>query len=151
MSDQTHLSNFSGDKKAWPVYITLGSLPATRRNAPGSMAVLLLALLPIPPKFSKSSSADKLQRQMNANTLQGVFDLIFEPLQETALEGTPIDCADGNVRRCFPILSAWIADHMENVALHGIKSNSCPKCEVPPGEIGTDAGRKYPARDHARH
>src|SRR5437588_185159 len=91
MSDQTHLSNFSGDKKAWPVYITLGNLPATRRNAPGSMAVLLLALLPIPPKFSKSSSADELQRQINADTIQGVFDLIFEPLQETAPEGTPID------------------------------------------------------------
>src|SRR5437879_9362484 len=83
MSDQTHLSNFSGDKKAWPIYITLGNLPATRRNTPGSMVVLLLVLLPIPPKFSKSSSADKLQRQINADTLHGVFDLILEPLQET--------------------------------------------------------------------
>ena len=145
MSDQTHLSNFSGDKKAWPVYITLGNLLASRRNAPGSMAVLLLALLPIPPKFSKSSSADELQRQINADTLQGVFDLIFELLQEMALEVTPIDCADRNVRRCFPILSVWIADHMEKVALHGIKSNTCPKCEVRLGELGTDDSRKYPA------
>src|SRR5205807_10067961 len=120
MSDQTHLSNFSGDKKAWPIYITLGNLPATRRNPPGSKAVLLLALLPIPPKFSKSSSADELQRQINADILQGIFDLIFEPLQETALEGNPIDCTDGNVRRYFPILFTWIADHMENVGLHGI-------------------------------
>src|SRR5437660_12237781 len=118
MSDQTHLSNFSVDKKAWPVYITLGNLPATRPNAPGSMAVLLLVLLPILPKFSKSSSVDELQRQINADTLQGVFDLIFEPLQETALEGTPIDCADRNVQRCFPILSLWIADPMTNVALY---------------------------------
>ena len=143
MSDQTHLSNFSGDKKAWPIYIILGNILATRRNAPGSMAVLLLALLPIPPQFSKSSSADKLQRRINADTLQGVFDLILEPLQETALEGPPIEYADRNIRRCFPILSTWIADHMENVALHRIKSNACPKCEVPLGELGTDAGRKY--------
>src|SRR5437588_5689512 len=85
MSDQTHLSNFSGDKKVWPVYIVLGNLPVTRHNVPGSIAVLLLVLLPIPPKFSKSSSADELQRQINADILQGVFDLIFEPLQETAL------------------------------------------------------------------
>ena len=80
MSDQTHLSNFSGDKKAWPVYITLGNLPATSRNAPESMAVLLLAQWPIPPNFSKSSAVDELQRQTNADTLQGVFDLTFEPL-----------------------------------------------------------------------
>ena len=52
MSDQTHLSNLSGDKKVGPVYITLGNLLLTRRNSPGSMAVLLLALLPVRPKLS---------------------------------------------------------------------------------------------------
>ena len=117
MSDQTHLTNFLGDKKAWPVYITIGNLLSTRRNRPGSMAVLLLALLPVPPKFAQSSSADKLQRQINADTLQGVLRLIFSPLQDVALEGVSIDCADGKIRRCFPILSAWVADDMENVTL----------------------------------
>jgi len=87
------------------------------------MAVLLLALLPIPPKQSKSSKADQHQRQINADTLRHVFELIFAPLQDPEHDCVPIDCADGKVRRCFPILAAWIADHMENVALHGIKSN----------------------------
>ena len=130
MSDQTHLSNFSGDKKAWPVYMTLGNLPSTQCNNPGSMAVLLIALLPIPPKLSMSAPGNRQQRQINADTLQGVFKLLFESLQHVALEGVNIDCADGKVQRCFPILSGWIADHMENVALHGVKSNACPKCEV---------------------
>lgn len=149
MSDQTHLTNFSGDKKAWPVYITIGNLLSARRNSPGSMAVLLLALLPVPPKLSKSK-ADQRQRQINADTLQDVFELIFAPLQDVALAGVPIDCADGKVRRCFPILSAWLADHMENVALHGIKSNACPKCEVPTHELGSNA-KNYRARDYARY
>jgi len=149
MSDQTHLSNLSGDKKAWPVYLTLANLPATRRNRHGSFAVLLLALLPVPPKLTKSS-ADHLQRQIKADTLRGVFELLFEPLQNAALEGVNIDCADGQVRRCFPKLSAWIADHMENVALHGIKLNVCPKCEVLPGQLGTDAN-SHQARDYARY
>ena len=134
MSDQTHLSNLSDDKKAWPVYLTLGNLPATRRNRPGSFAVLLLTLLPVPPKLTKSSP-DHLQRQINSDRLRGVFKLLFEPLQNAALESLNIDCADGTVPRCFPILSMWIADHMENVALHRIKSNVCPKCEVHPGEL----------------
>jgi len=52
MSDQTNLTNFSGVKKAWAVYMTIGNLPSTIRNRPGSMAILLLGLLPIPPKLA---------------------------------------------------------------------------------------------------
>jgi len=91
MSDQTHLTNFSSDKKAWPVYITLGNLPSSRRNSPTSIAVHLLALLPISPKLSKSSKADQHHRQINADTLQDVFELIFAPLQDPAHDGVPID------------------------------------------------------------
>ena len=69
---------------------------------------------------------------MNANKLQGVFELIFQPLRDTTLEGVPMDCADDKIRRCFPILSMWIADYIENTTLHAIKKNACPKCEVPP-------------------
>ena len=137
MSDQTNLTNFSGDKKAWPVYMTIGNLPSTIRNRPGSMAILLLGLLPIPPKLAKSSRADKLQRLINADTLRGVFELIFAPLNGAAREGAPIDCADGKIRRSFPIMSGWIADPMEHVNLHRIKSNTCPKCELPPEELGS--------------
>ena len=149
MSDQTHLSNLSGDMKAWPVYLTHRNLPATRRNRRGSFAVLILALLPVPPKLKKSS-ADHLRRQINADTLRGVFELRFEPLHNPALEGVNIDSADGKVRRCFPILSTWIADHMENIARHGIKGNVCPKCEVLPGELGTDANSHW-ACEYARY
>jgi len=137
MSDQTNLTNFSRDKKAWPVYITIGNLPLTIRNRPGSMAILLLGLLPILPKLAKSSRADKLQRLINADTLRGVFEFIFAPVNGAALEGAHIDCADGKIPRCFPIMSGWIADHMENVTIQGIKSNPCPKCEVPPEGLGT--------------
>ena len=132
ISDQTNLTNFSGDKKAWPVYMTIGNLPSTICNRPGSMAILLLGLLPIPPKLAKFCRADQLQRLINADTLGGVFELIIAPLNGAAPEDAPIDCADGKIPRCFPIMSGWIADHMENVTLHGIKSNACPKSEVPP-------------------
>jgi len=150
MSDQTNLTNFSGDKKAWPVYITIGNLSSARRNSPGSMAVLLLALLPIPPKLSKSSKADQRQRKINADTLQDVLELIFAPLQDVAHTGIAIDSANGKVRQCFPILSMWIADHIENVALHGLKTNACPKCEVRTHELGTNA-RSHRTTDYTRY
>jgi len=39
---------------------------------------------------------------------------------------------------------------MENVALHGLKTTACPKCEVPTPELGTNA-RSHPTRDYARY
>ena len=70
------------------------NLLLTIRNRPGSMVILLLGLLPILPKLAKSSKADKLQKLINANTLHGVFELIFAPLNAAAREGVTIDCAD---------------------------------------------------------
>ena len=51
MSDATHLTNFSGDKKAWPVYMTIGNLSASTRMATAMHSVLLVALLPIAIKM----------------------------------------------------------------------------------------------------
>jgi len=114
------------------------------------MAVPLLELLLVPPKLSKSTKADQYQRQVNADTLQDIFEFIFAPLQHAALDGVSIDCASGKVQRCFPNLSTWVADHMENVTLHGLKSNACPTCEVPAGELGTKI-KNYGARDYTRY
>jgi len=106
MSDQTNLTNFSRDKKVWPVYIPIGNLLSARRNSPGSMAVLLLGLLPLPPKFSKSSKADQCQRKINPDTLRDLFELIFSSLHDVVHTSITIDCADGKVQLFFPILSA---------------------------------------------
>jgi hypothetical protein len=51
MSDATHLTNFAGDSKAWPVYMTIGNLQTAVRNAPSTQSVLLVALLPVPIKL----------------------------------------------------------------------------------------------------
>jgi len=114
------------------------------------MAILLLGLLPISPKLAKSCRADKLQRLINAETLRGIFELMFGPLNGAAREGAPFACADRKIRRCFPIMSGWIADHMETVPLYGIKSNPCRKCEVPPEELGSRADH-HRARNSARY
>jgi len=106
MSDQTNLTNFSCDKRVWPVYITIGNLLSARHNISGSMAVLLFVLLPIPPKFSKSFKAYQPQRKIKADILQMVFELFFGPPQDMAHTGIAIDCGDSKVLQCFPILSA---------------------------------------------
>jgi len=152
LSDQTHLTNFSGDKKAWPVYMRIGNILVWTRNSPAKMPILLLAFLPVPRRLTgESAHANEPQMQTNAHTLWGVLDLVLAPLQPVAQEGTVIDCADGKTRLCFPILSVWIADHDEHAALQGIGSKSCSKCEVQGEELGGDPRRIYGTCDYMRY
>ena len=63
------------------------------------MPILLLALLPVPPKLTGDSGrADKAQRKTNADALRAVFDLVLAPLQQVVQESTVMDCADGKTR-----------------------------------------------------
>jgi len=113
------------------------------------MSVLLVALLLVPPKLTgKSSQADENLQQINADSLLAAFDLILAPLHYVSHEGMVMNCADGKTRLCFPILSAWIADHAEHTTLHGICSKSCPKCEVLCNELGGNPREIYEVHDY---
>ena len=48
MSDRIHLANFSGDKKEWPVYMTICNLSSKIRQMPSTQSIIMVALLPIP-------------------------------------------------------------------------------------------------------
>ena len=58
-------------------------------------------------------------------------------------------CADEKVRNCIPIVSSWLADHMENVNIHGIKTNRCPTCMGTYRHLGIMPNTPYDIRDHA--
>ena len=133
-----------------PVYVTIGNILSQTQNSPTKMPILLLALLPVPPKLSHESvCAEEIQRRMNADALQAVFDLILAPLQEIANDGAVMDCADGKTGLYFTILSAWIANHAEYTILNGISSKSCPQCEIPATELGQDPQNIYEPRNYA--
>ena len=130
--------------------MTIGSILSWSRNSPKKIAILLLALLAVPPKLSHESvSADEIQPKMKADVLQAVFDLILAPLQQIAKDGAMMDCADGKSHLCFPILSAWIADNAEHTILNGISSNSCPQCEVLATDLGQGLRNIYEPRNYA--
>jgi len=50
--------------------VTIGNILSRMRNSPVKMPILLLALLPVPPKFTgESARADEAQWSMNADVL----------------------------------------------------------------------------------
>ncbi len=47
-SDKTKLSQFRGDKTAWPVYMTIGNIAKETHRQPSTHSTILLGYLPVP-------------------------------------------------------------------------------------------------------
>ena len=52
-SNQTCLTNFAGDKKLWPLYISIGNIFSQIRNKLALQAWIPIGLLPIGPKCTQ--------------------------------------------------------------------------------------------------
>ena len=56
-------------------------------------------------------------------------------LESLAQDGFAVTCADGHVRKCYPIIAGIMADYEEQVLITGIKkAQHCSICVVPPNE-----------------
>ncbi|KAG0644303.1 hypothetical protein HOY80DRAFT_1075254 [Tuber brumale] len=150
-SDVTFLTNFSGDKKPWPIYSTIGNILSKTRNKSSKHASVLLALSPGPPEMLGVTSRESRQRLVNNEILCELIEAIFTPIGEVPEVGIEIECADGKVRQCFPHLAACIADHLENVTWHGIQQNQCAVCETTPDRLGSYTGRSATIRDYKEY
>jgi len=156
MCDGTHLSNFAGDKKEWPVYMTIGNLSSNIRQMPSARTVVMVGLLPIP--ITNCNIPQKRlgeQRQTNREVLNEVLRRVPLPLtfklNPSAESGYyKVLCADGNFRRCKPVLAAWLADCPEYSDLHHLERHVCFWCECPKNELGDYvlSDKQHPRRDH---
>ncbi|GJJ10135.1 hypothetical protein Clacol_004361 [Clathrus columnatus] len=112
-SDATRLSQFGGDKTTWLVYLSLGNVDKNICRQPSQYAMLLLGYIPI----SKFECFTEDQCTTAKRTLfHHCMKKLLEPLVQAGKDGIEMTCADGNIRKVYPILAAYIADH--NVWLH---------------------------------
>ncbi|EUC56746.1 hypothetical protein RSOL_193550 [Rhizoctonia solani AG-3 Rhs1AP] len=143
-SDATQLTNFSGGKSAWPVYITIGNIPKGIRAKVNSYATMLLAYLPS-PKFDCFTKKERGNQK--CKLFHECMKIVLEPLVKAGNEGVEMECGDGFVRRCFPILAAYIADNPEQTMIAGCRRNRCYRCTVGRDKRGDFPPNPPPPRD----
>lgn len=101
-SDQAELTDFGGDKKAWPVYMTLGNISPEIRMLPSYSCWVIVGMLPIPPKKVKKKNETVNQAKLErAREVQSVLDAMLEEFKTFDMTGAGkmMDCADGEMRR----------------------------------------------------
>ena len=156
MSNGTHLSNFAGNKKVWPVYMTIGHQSLKIRLMPSMHTIVMVALLPI-PIMNHNIPPKGLDEQRQRN--RGVLDkALRRVLQPRTIEQNPdaesgyynILRADGNCSHCKLILAAWMADSPEYSNRHHLERHVCFSFECPKNALGdyVPPDEQHPWRDH---
>ncbi|KAF5343887.1 hypothetical protein D9757_015253 [Collybiopsis confluens] len=132
-SDKTQLTQFTGNKNAYPVYLTIGNIPKSLRRKPGSRACTLIAYL-FADKLDKVGLNDTSLKLRNYELFHRSMSVILEPLKTAGHPSGPgiqMVGSDGAVRRVYPLLAAYIADYPEQCLVTCTKYGTCPKCQCP--------------------
>jgi hypothetical protein len=61
---------------------------------------------------------------------------VLKPLESAGASGVEMASGDGIVRRCHPLLAAFVGDYPEQCLVTCTKH--CPKCPIPKDELGED-------------
>lgn len=134
-SDKTQLTQFSGSKAAYPVYLTLGNIPRSIRRKPSRQASILIAYLSV-DKISRAALTNQEHRARNQRLFHESMRVVLEPLKEAGRNGVEITCGDGWVRNVHPVLAAYVADYPEQCLVTCTKYGTCPRCQCPAENLG---------------
>ncbi|KAG1883339.1 Zn-finger domain-containing protein [Suillus subluteus] len=113
-SDKTCLSQFQGDKSAWPVYLSIGNIAKEKRQQTSARATVLIGYLPAGKLDCFTSDARSLASYR-----------LFHHCQN----GVEMVCADSLIHQVYPILAAYVADFLEQCLVVCCKENWCLKCD----------------------
>ncbi|CAE7180458.1 unnamed protein product, partial [Rhizoctonia solani] len=134
-SDETKLTNFAGNKKAHPVYLTIGNLPKRLRRRISKRTSVLIGYLPV-PTLSCETNKEKV-REMKRELFHQCLASILAPLADACKSGgVEVPCSDGGVRRIYPVLASYVADFPEQCKVACTKQTHCPLCTSHPKTRG---------------
>lgn len=145
-TDKTQLTQFTGGKSAYPVYLTLGNLPKSVRRKPSLHACVLLGYLSV-DKITREKLTQQEQRARNQRLFHESMRVILEPLLEAGKHGVEMTGGDGATRKVFPIIAAYVADYPEQCLVTCSKYGTCPKCRCPASDLGNP--KAHPLRTQA--
>jgi hypothetical protein len=133
-TDKTHLMNFSRNKQAYPVYVTINNISKAIWRKLNSCAQILLGYLPIPKLHGFKSK--NLKKIAGHNLCHDCMLVIVKPLVAAGKDGWYMTCADGWIRQVFPILACYIGDAPKQSLVTCTHLDCCPKCLVTKDERG---------------
>ncbi|EPS99694.1 hypothetical protein FOMPIDRAFT_1050476 [Fomitopsis schrenkii] len=134
-TDKTQLTQFSGNKSAYPVYLTLGNIPRAIRRKPSEHACILLGYLPS-AKLSKTLP-QKERKARQQRLFHEAMCIIVQPLVKAGRQGVHMTSGDGCVCKVYPILATYVADYPEQCLVTCSKYGTCPKCNCPADMLGS--------------
>ncbi|KAJ3911379.1 hypothetical protein F5877DRAFT_93791 [Lentinula edodes] len=132
-SDETQLSTFSGDKKAWPVYLSIGNIEKAVQRKPSSRAWVLLGYIPV---SGLDYYSEDWRSDAGCQLFHNCIKKMIQPLIDKGLAPTGMACSDGFIRSVYALLAAYIADYPEQCHIACCKRNSCPQCTITPKKQG---------------
>jgi len=142
LSDSIHLTAYVGDKKIWPVYMTIGNLSSVIRMKPTTHSVDMIAVLPEKAKYSAQSDISRQkQATWDHQIVHEVLKVVLQPLFDHSRNCDPNDThlspcfhalhGTGNWHQCFVRIGPWLADYPEHMALQSLRTNYCPCMRFP--------------------
>ncbi|KAF9455751.1 hypothetical protein BDZ94DRAFT_1135920, partial [Collybia nuda] len=133
-TDKTNLTQFSGGKQAYPVYLTIGNIPRAIRRKPSKHACVLLGYLSV-DKISRSGITNQERKSRGQRLFHESMRVILQPLINAGKNGVEMVGGDGAVRKVHPILACYAADYPEQTLVACTKYGTCPKCQVHANEL----------------
>lgn len=125
-TDRTKLTTMCGKQQAYPVYVTIGNIRKSIRRKSSEYATLLLGYLPC-EDFKHVKNPEERARLKN-ELVHRSMEALMAPLRDASKHGVEMWCADGRLRRVYPIMAAFVGDWPEQNDMACTDQGGCPIC-----------------------